>query len=420
MSEAGSANAASRHNIHGSAAPRANAIAWLFMASESQRARSSDHLQIEQDGNKRPFMRGILVHSLMARGLTFEEAYEVANAVRDKLRGQGTVAKTELANAVNQFMEKRGLSTDTRTARAPMIQVRGRQTANPFSKGFLSQSLLAAAIDPKDAFDTAGEIEATLSVRGVREIDRRDLRRLTFEVLERRFGARSAERYLVWRRFQQPKRPVILLLGGVTGAGKTSLAVEVAHRLGIHRVLSTDSIRQVMRIMLSQELVPAIHASSYDAYLELAETGPGEDAVLSGFETQAATVLVGVRAMLDRAIEENASLILDGVSIVPGMLDLEAYRGKAHIVFLLVATFDADAIRERFEARGQDSKRPPHRYLQHLEAILRIQDHLLELADRYDVPIVDNDVLDASVLSIIKHMTGTLRKADEFNADEML
>ena len=61
-----------------------------------------------------------------------------------------------------------------------------------------------------------------------------------FETLRKRIGPRIAERYLVWRRYQEPDRPVILLLGGATGAGKTSLGLEVAHRLGIQRVLSSD------------------------------------------------------------------------------------------------------------------------------------------------------------------------------------
>ena len=387
------------------------------MASSAQQG---ERLQIRHGGHTRPFMRGILVHSLMARGLQFDDAYTVANAVRDGLRGRGVIESTELDEAVARFLEELGLTPDQTSGAAPGIRVVGLKGANLFSKGFLSQSLLAAAIDPNDAFRVAGEIEDALRARSFHDVERRELRRLTFQVLERRFGASAAERYLVWRRFQDPERPVILLLGGATGAGKTSLAVEVAHRLGIHRVLSTDSIRQVMRIMLSPELVPAIHASSYDAHLRVNEPAPVDDPVVNGFEAQAATVSVGVRAMLDRAIEENSSLILDGVSIVPGMIEPEHYAGKAHVVFLLVATLDPDTIRARFEARAENSRRPPHRYLQHLDAILHIQEHLLELADRHHVPIVDNNSRDASVLSIIKHVTGTLRKSDEFDLDEML
>ena len=211
----------------------------------------------------------------------------------------------------------------------------------------------------------------------------------------------------MWRRFQEPDRPVILLLGGAAGAGKTSLALEVGHRLGIHRVLSTDAIRQIMRLMLAPELVPAIHASSYDAYQAI---GRGEDGVIDGFLAQASIVSVGVRAMLDRAVAENSSQILDGVSIVPGIVDLAAYAESAHVIFLVVATLDERAFRDRFESRARTSNRPQHRYLEHFDAILKIQDHFLELADRHDIPIVDNESIDVSVLSIIKHVTETLRK----------
>ena len=51
-----------------------------------------------------------------------------------------------------------------------------------------------------------------------------------------------------------------MLIRGQSKTGKTTLALEVAHRLGIGRVVSTDSIRQIMRIMLSPELAPEIHA----------------------------------------------------------------------------------------------------------------------------------------------------------------
>ncbi len=373
-------------------------------------------LLIEDAAGSRPFMRGILVHSLMARGLSFEEAYDAANQVRDRLREQGVVTRAELARTVVELLGDR-VRGHAPSRAGIQVTRRGRGTA--FSKGFLSQSLLAAAIDPNDAFDVARQIELELLKRGVREIDRRELRRLAYETLEGRLGPETAERYLVWRAFEQPDHPVILLLGGTAGAGKTALALEVGHRLGIHRVISTDAIRQVMRIMLSPELMPAIHASSYDAHKALGATGP--DAVIEGFLAQASVVSVGVGAMMDRAVAENASLILDGVSIVPGLLDLDAWRESAHVIFLLVATLDVDAFRTRFQQRARDEeRRPPHRYLENLDAILQVQDHLLELAEQHDVPIVDNESFDLSVLSIIRHVTGTLRKSRGFDAAELL
>jgi 2-phosphoglycerate kinase len=386
--------------------------------SEAGAGAGRERIYIEYDSVRRPFMRGILVHSLMARGLAFEDAYASANAVRERLRGRGSVTVEELGRAVQEVLRERSLPEEAAGPPVgPTIHVTTPAGAAPFSKGFLSQSLHAAAIEPNDAFDVAREIEAQLAQRGVRDIDRHELRRLAYQTLERRFGPRTAERYLIWRRFQEPDRPVILLLGGTAGAGKTSLALEVGHRLGIHRVLSTDAIRQIMRIMLSPELVPAIHASSYDANRAL---GRGEEAVIEGFLAQASIVSVGVRAMLDRAVAENSSQILDGVSIVPGLIDLAPYAESAHVIFLVVATLDERSFRARFESRARTSHRPGHRYLEHFDAILKIQDHFLELADRHDIPIVDNDSIDVSVLSIIKHVTETLRKAGRFDVQELL
>ena len=374
---------------------------------------------VEDPEGRRPFMRGIMIHSLLARGISFEDAFRTANEVRERVRGRPVVTREELAKAGREILGEGALSEEGRARPGPdAIVVGGHGRKLPFSKGILSQSLLAAAIEPTDAFDVAREIEGQLRARGAREIDRRELRRIAFETLRKRIGPRIAERYLVWRRYQEPERPVILLLGGATGAGKTSLGLEVAHRLGIQRVLSTDSIRQIMRIMLSEELVPAIHRSSYEA-------GEGEsasgDPVIAGFRAQAATVAVGVRAMMDRAVAESSSMILDGVSIVPGMIDFGAYEHTAHVIFLVVATLSAEAYRNRFAARERDEvRRPQHRYAEHLERILRIQEHFLELADRYDIPIVDNDNFDRSVLSIVRHVTESLRKKVPFDVAELL
>ncbi|MCP5042832.1 MAG: hypothetical protein GY944_17545 [bacterium] len=346
--------------------------------------------------------------------------------MRERTRDRGVVPRADLTKRVGEI-----LSEDVLTDHQPPIPipggiaVGGAEDANPFSKGVLAQSLLAASIDPSDAHDVAREIEFDLLRQGRRQVARHELRHLAYEKMLRRFGPRPASRYLIWREFQEPAKPVIILLGGSTGVGKTSLALEVARRLGISRVLSTDSIRQVMRLMLSQELVPQIHSSSFDAHQFTASAAEdlisARDHVVAGFMSQASVVSVGVRGMIDRAIEESTSMILDGVSLVPGMIDLDAYEDQAHIIYLVVARMDEDSFRSHFIARGKRQlHRNAQRYVQNLDGILRIQEQFLELADRFDIPIVDNVTIDGSVMLVIRHVVETLRKSGNFDEVDLL
>jgi 2-phosphoglycerate kinase len=366
---------------------------------------------VEESGVARPYMRGIMVHSLMARGVTFDEAYTTAAAVSERIRGRGSVPRSELSKIVTEIVGPE--HEHQPPIPIPItLRVSSGSRSTPFSKGTLAQSLLAASVEPDDAFDVAREIELEL-IRGRREeISHSELRQFAYDKLLARFGERAAGRYLVWREYEDPEKPVIILLGGTTGVGKTTLALEVARRLGISRVLSTDSIRQVMRIMLSSELMPTLHASSFNAYERLPVEVEDGDPVIDGFLAQTSTVSVGVRATLDRAIEENMSLVLDGVSLVPGLIDLDEYAEHAHVFNLLVARLDEDAFSSHFEARAErEKRRRAVRYIDHMPEILRVQEHLLDLADRLDVPIVDNITLEGSVLLVIRHVVETLRKA---------
>ena len=72
-----------------------------------------------------------------------------------------------------------------------------------------------------------------------------------------------------FRDLQELDLPVILLVGGGTGTGKSTVATEVAYRLGITRVTSTDFVRQTMRAFFAKEFMPSIHYSSFEAGLGL-------------------------------------------------------------------------------------------------------------------------------------------------------
>jgi len=391
-------------------------------AATAQDATSSDaedpergggRVQVDDDGVHRPFMRGILVHSLTEHGLSFEDAYAVSEQVWKRIRERQLVAKAELRELVSELSASAPGGDFERLDPTfeDHLYVEGKDGRWPFTQGRIQQSLLAAAVEPRQAFEVVVEIERELRIRGDHTVTRDAIRTLAGNILKRRFGEASARRYHGWRAFQnEDDRPLILLLGGTSGVGKSSLALEVARRLSIARVLSTDSIRDVMRVMVSDDLVPTLHVSSFEAHSRLVSGRlDGLDPIIEGFLEQSRTVLVGVRAVIERAITEGTNTALDGVSLVPGLLDVSQWQDRAHVFFLVAADEDRESLHGHLMARAQGrGTRGSERYMRNFQEIFHIQENLLGRAETSGVPVVDVQDLESAAEQVVAYVVDQL------------
>jgi 2-phosphoglycerate kinase len=183
--------------------------------------------------------------------------------------------------------------------------------------------------------------------------------------------------------------PIVLLIGGATGTGKSAVATEIAHLLGITRVTSTDFIRQTIRAYFPPDAMPAIHYSSFEAAAAgvPAETG---DPTLDGFFDQTRSVLVGVEAAVARALAEGWSMVIEGVHLVPGLAP--AQIDGAIVVHAVMHIESEEDHRMRFHVRDTltGGVRAMDRYLSRFDEIRSIQRTIVELAQRTGVPVIES------------------------------
>jgi 2-phosphoglycerate kinase len=273
----------------------------------------------------------------------------------------------------------------------------------PYSKGLMARALIAVGVGGVRAYELARQVEIDLAKRDERTVELERLHELAVEILGPVEGHEAVERLRRYRDLDQLDLPVILLIGGATGTGKTTIAAESAHRLGITRLSSTDFIRQTMRAFFSEEFMPTIHHSSFKAWEALPEAEREEgDPLIRGFLQQTKNVLVGVRASIERAIEEGWSMVLEGVHLVPGMLPSEIEG--ALVVQSLLVVYNEEVHASNFFVRdlATEGVRPVEKYLQNLGEIRQVQDFLLKRARKSGVPVIENENVDRTVGAVIE------------------
>ena len=273
----------------------------------------------------------------------------------------------------------------------------------PYSKGLMARALMRVGVSAVRAYELARRIEKDLLDRNkdIVELDR--VQDLAVEVLGDGEGEKAAGRLRRFRDLEELDLPIIVLIGGATGTGKSTVATEVAYRLGITRVTSTDFIRQTMRAFFSPEFMPSIHYSSFEAGSSLSSAEEEQvDPLLHGFLDQTRNVLVGVNAAIERSLAEGWSTVLEGVHLVPGMLPPPV--ADALVVQCVLAIDNEEAHAGHFWIRDLASNglRPLDRYLEHLSDIRYLQDYIVERAEKEGVPVIGNNDREGATQAVME------------------
>jgi len=360
-----------------------------------------------EEHTKVPFLRGILIRSLQDAGLSFKEAYRFASDIRSELGDAQLITNHALHKMV--FKRLQATRGDTIANRylehnlpyTIMVEQRDGQLT-PFSRLEYQHCLETIGLESGEASNFVALLHKHLTDRHVEKITSRRLGQLTYRYLRqsRALGPAVAKRWLVWRDFAHSGRPVIFLIGGTAGCGKSTTATMLANRLDIVRTQSTDMLREVMRTMLPKQLMPVLHTSSFTAWTAL----PGQpekgaevsDAQLvHGYRSQADLLSVAIEAVIQRALRERVSLILEGVHIHPAFVEkLKETLGPSGdevLIPVMLGVLKRKSLQGRIRGRSTNvPQRRSERYLEHFDEIWRLQSHLLSEADHANIPIVVN------------------------------
>ncbi|OIS96543.1 p-loop ntpase domain-containing protein lpa1 -like 2 [Nicotiana attenuata] len=259
-------------------------------------------------------------------------------------------------------------------------------------------------------------------------------------------------------RIRERKESVTVLLCGTSGCGKSTLSALLGSRLGITTVVSTDSIRHMMRSFVDEKQNPLLWASTYHAGEYLDQVAVSEAKVkkrakkLAGISTppiqkgvngptngksppvgiSSAVDLISAREMAVEGFKAQSEMVIDSLDrlitaweerkesvVVEGVhLSLNFVMGlmKKHpsVIPFMVYIANEEKHLERFAVRAKYMTLDPakNKYVKYIRNIRTIQEYLCNRADKHLVPKINNTNVDKSVAAIHATVFGCLRRRE--------
>lgn len=267
----------------------------------------------------------------------------------------------------------------------PQIYIQGKKK-QLFSRGILAQKLRMLGFSLSEGYEFSIQVYNDLTNLHEETIDKKKLDEIVSSHLKKAYSADVANKYLMIEKWRGSNVPLLILISGAIGAGKSTLSRQIAGDLGIQHVVGTQVIRDILRKVLSADVMPELHSSSYKAFQTLRPIYSSRfDEVLLGFENHSKLVNVGVDAILSRAEKESVSIVIEGEHLLPAFFD-DTVLKKSNAIYITMAVPDPEMHRENLSSQYTQEKED---LLEHFENIRKIHEHLINETKIRKLPLIE-------------------------------
>ncbi|XP_004251159.2 P-loop NTPase domain-containing protein LPA1 homolog 2 [Solanum lycopersicum] len=254
-------------------------------------------------------------------------------------------------------------------------------------------------------------------------------------------------------RIRERKESVTVLLCGTSGCGKSTLSALLGSRLGITTVVSTDSIRHMMRSFVDEKQNPLLWASTYHAgeYLDPVAVSEAKakkrakklagistppiqkegvksppvrisnavdlissrEMAVEGFKAQSEMVIDSLDRLITAWEDRKESVVVEGVHLSLNFV-MGLMKKHPSVIPFMVYIANEEKHLERFAVRAKYMTLDPakNKYVKYIRNIRTIQEYLCNRADKHLVPKINNTNVDKSVAAIHATVFGCLRRRD--------
>lgn len=176
------------------------------------------------------------------------------------------------------------------------------------------------------------------------------------------------------------QKHLMILLGGTSGSGKSTVATLLSARLGIPTVLSTDSLRHLLRNFRSKEEEPALFTSTYECAKltppSACEGGPSDERkrLIKGYKRQCEAVQDYVLKVLAAYSARQESVIVEGVHLTGILMKVAMKQFPRSCLPFLLNIAKSEKHLNRFAVRSKLMTTDPtnNKYAKHFAEIRHI------------------------------------------------